>query len=746
MRSAFVVVSGLFLWSCASAEGGANARLVAGSGAVEAAARGTHPFSVEDMLAMDRISDPQPSPDGKWVLFDLRTTDLAANKGRTDLWLVGSDGADLRRLTAHEASDVNGRWMPDGKSIVFLSSRGGSMQVWRVGVDGGEPEQLTKLPLDVGNLAVFPDGKRLLLTMDVYPDAADLSETAKRDAAAEANPVKARVYDSLLFRHWDTWEDKKRSHAFVWTIGGGEPRDLMRGMDADTPTQPFGGTEELAISPDGTEVLFAAKDDGKSDAWTTNVDVWRVPADGTHAPARVSHGAGMDNVPSYSPDGRTIAWLSMERAGFESDRQRIVLHDRASGTERVLTEAWDRSPSEYSWSRDGRTLFAAADHLGNHALFAIDASSARVTTLVEKGTVASPVQLGNRVVYSLDTLRAPAELWSIDPSGTSPRPLTHVNDERVASARMGAYEQFSFPGAKGDTVYGFVVKPADFDAGKTYPVAFLIHGGPQGSFGDHFHYRWNPQAYAGAGYAAVMVDFHGSTGYGQAFTDAIRGDWGGAPYEDLMKGLDFALAKYSFLDGKRVGALGASYGGYMINWIAGQTDRFRCLVSHDGNLDERAAYYDTEELWFPEWEHGGVPWENEAGFTKHNPIDHVANWKTPMLVIHGGQDFRVVETQGMSTFTALQRKGIPSKFVYFPDENHWVLKPQNSRFWHQNVLAWLDQWLKGPQPVADASEAPRSVAAASSLGPDVIVRDVDGDGDLDYYIPSGAGTRIVDDK
>ncbi|NOT32236.1 MAG: S9 family peptidase [Planctomycetes bacterium] len=698
-RAVVVVVSGL-LSSCAAVEGGAAKSGGAGrAGAVEAASRaGTHPFGIEDMLAMERIGDPRVSPDGSEVLFNLRTTDLVANKGRTDLWRIRLDGSGLARVTEHEASDVNGRWLPDG-SIVFLSSRSGSMQVWRIPAGGGEAEALTTLPLDVSNLAVFPDGKRLLFSLDVYPELATLAETAARDAAAEANPVKARVYESLLFRHWDAWEDAKRSHVFVWTIGGGEPLDLMLGMDADAPTHPFGGTEELAISPDGTEVLFVAKDDGRANAWTTNLDVWRVPADGSARPTRVSLGHGQDTSPSYSPDGKTIAWLAMERAGYEADRQRIVLHETATGGARVLTEAWDRSPSEYVWSADGRTLFATADNLGNHSLFAIDVASGRVTTLVEKGTSASPAPAGERLVYAFDSLHSPVELWTVGAAGSVPKRLTRINDERVAAARMGAYEQFSFEGAQGDTVHGYLVKPIDFEPGQTYPVAFLIHGGPQGSFGDHFHYRWNPEVYAGAGYAAVMIDFHGSTGYGQAFSDAIRGDWGGAPYEDLMKGLDFALAKYPFLDAKRVGALGASYGGYMINWIAGQTERFQCLVNHDGNIDERMAYFDTEELWFPEWEHG-TPWENPAGYAKHNPIDHVAKWKTPMLVIHGALDYRVVDTQGMSTFTALQRRGIPSKFVSFPDENHWVLKPLNSRFWHAQVLGWLDQWLKGAQPVA----------------------------------------------
>jgi dipeptidyl aminopeptidase/acylaminoacyl peptidase len=705
MHERVAVLSACALTACLATGADGVASVDGRSAAIEAATRaGSHPFGVDDMLAMDRIGDPQVSPDGKWVLFNVRVTDLAANKGRTDLWRIGVDGSGLLRLTDHEASDVNGRWTSDG-SLVFLSSRPGadgktSMQVWQVGAGGGEAKQLSAFPLDVTNLAVFPDGKRLLVTMDVYPDAATLAETAARDAEIEANPVKARVYESLLFRHWDTWEDGKRSHVFAWTIGGGEPLDLMRGMDADSPTHPFGGTEELAISPDGREVLFAAKDDGLSNAWTTNVDVWRVPSDGSERPARVSLGHGMDNVPSYSPDGNTIAWLSMARAGYEADRQCIVLLDRASGKLRNLTDAWDRSISEYSWAPDGNRIWAACDNLGNHSLFGVEVANGRVGVLVEKGYNTSPTEVGDSVLFLHDDLRSPAEIHLVQKGGTSPRALTHFNDEKVAAARMGAYEQFSFPGVKGDTVYGFLVEPADFDPAKKYPVAFLIHGGPQGSFGDHFHYRWNPQAHAGAGYAALMIDFHGSTGYGQAFTDAINQDWGGAPFEDLMKGLDFALAKFPFLDGSRVAALGASYGGYLINWIAGQTERFRCLVNHDGNLDERMAYFDTEELWFPEWDHGGTPWENPEHYARHNPIDHVGKWKTPMLVIHGGQDFRVVDTQGMSTFTALQRRGIPSKFVHFPDENHWVLKPENSRFWHQQVIGWLDRWLKGSGPLA----------------------------------------------
>jgi dipeptidyl aminopeptidase/acylaminoacyl peptidase len=379
-----------------------------------------------------------------------------------------------------------------------------------------------------------------------------------------------------------------------------------------------------------------------------------------------------------------------------------VVRDWKSGKERQIdlrvddSPLGDRSPSELAWTADSRELLCTADHIGQHAVFAIDLASGRSRILVGEGTALSPqAAANNRILYGMHSLQGPTELYTVSRDGGESRRVTRLNDARVSAARFGKAEQFTFKGAKDETVYGYIVYPVDFDSTRKYPVAFLIHGGPQGSFGNDFHYRWNPHAYAGAGYAAVMVDFHGSTGYGQAFTDAINGDWGGAPYQDLMKGLDAALARYPFLDANRVGALGASFGGYMINWIAGRApDRFKALVCHDGNLDERMAYYDTEQLWFPEWEHGGTPWGNPAGYALHNPIDLVKNWKTPMLVIHGEKDYRVVSTQGISTFTALQRKGIPSKLLYFPDENHWVLKPHNSVYWHETVIGWLDQWVK----------------------------------------------------
>jgi dipeptidyl aminopeptidase/acylaminoacyl peptidase len=665
--------------------------------ALPAAAQGSHPFSVHDMLAMQRISDPSVSPDGRHVAFTVRDTDLEANRGRTDVWLVGLDGGAPRRLTSDPANDGNARWL-DARTLVFLSTRGGGSQAWTLAIDGGEAQPLTHLPVDIDNLEVFPGGRRLLLSCEVWPDAPTLQASAERDAEEAGRTTSARVYDSLLFRHWDTWEDGKRSHLFTWEIGAEQPVDLVRGLDADVPTKPFGGFEETSISPDGKTVAFVARVSGRENAWRTNTDVYLVAADGSGPPRAVSAGnLGFDLSPSFSPDGRTLGWLEMPRAGYEADRQQIVLLDLATGTLRRPAADWDRSAQEIVWSADGRTIYTAAENVGSTSLFAIDVASGAVRTLVDKGTNAGPQVAGGQLVFQRDTLRSPVELFAVPAAGGAPRALTALNAARVAAARMGEYEQFSFTGAHGDTVHGYVVKPADFEAGRTYPVAFLIHGGPQGSFGDHFHYRWNPQAYAGAGFAAVMIDFHGSTGYGQAFTDSIRGDWGGAPFEDLMKGLDHAVATYPWLDGARVAALGASYGGYMVNWIAGQApDRFRCLVSHDGNLDERMAYFDTEELWFPEWEHGGTPWDNPAGYAEHNPIDHVAQWKAPMLVIHGGQDFRVVDTQGMSVFTALQRRGIPSRFVHFPDENHWVLKPQNSIEWHRQVLEWITRWTKEP--------------------------------------------------
>jgi dipeptidyl aminopeptidase/acylaminoacyl peptidase len=680
---------------------------VVGASAARAAGHG---MTVDDMLAMQRVESPVVSPDGKQVAFSVRDTDVEANRGRFDIWIAAVDGSATRRLTRHPENDTSPAWSPDGSAVLFLSTRSGTSQVWRIPIGGGEAEQVTRLPVDVNGFLPFPDGKRLVLAIDVWPTEKSIKASAARDTKLADSKVKARIYDQLLFRHWDGWEDGKYSHLFVWTppaLGGkaDDARDVTPGQLTDSPTHPFGGMEEVSVSPGGKSVAFVARVGGRSNAWLTNSDVFVVPAGGGKPVNMTAASRGYDLSPSFSPDGRSLALLSMPRAGYESDRPRIVLIDVASRKRRVLTEGWDRSPASITWSADGRTIFTSADNVGNQSLFAVDVASGKPTVLVNKGTNADPRVAGGRVVFARDTLRQPVELFSVDPSGRELRQITHLNDARVKSIAWGEYEQFSFRGAHGDTVYGYAMKPAGFDGKGKVPVAFLIHGGPQGTFGDHFHYRWNAQAFAGHGYGVVFIDFHGSTGYGQAFTDAINGDWGGAPYDDLMLGLDAALARYRWLDGKRVAAAGGSFGGYMINWINGKTDRFRALVCHDGNLDERMAYFATEELWFPEWEHGGSPWTKPQGYAKDNPIDLVKNWKTPTLVVHGGNDFRVVDTQGMATFTALQRKGVPSRLLHFPDENHFVLKPQNSRLWHREVLRWMDRYT-GHSPPRPAPARP----------------------------------------
>ncbi|MBB5209797.1 dipeptidyl aminopeptidase/acylaminoacyl peptidase [Chiayiivirga flava] len=673
--------------------------LVAAAVAAHAAPRG---MTATDLVSFDRVSAPTLSPDGKRVVFTLREADLDANKAAIALWLTDIDGKTApRRLTASGSSANSAQFSPDGRALFFLSSRSGSMQVWRLDLSGGEAQQVTHYALDVGGFKLAPDGKSIAFSLEVFTDCADLGCTSKRLEEASAKRSSGVLYDSLFVRHWDTWMDGRRSQLFVSALdathrAAAAPVRVSRGIEGDVPSKPFGDAGEYAWAPDGKSLVFSARVAGKGEPWSTNFDLYRSDVAGSAAPQNLTEdNPAWDTAPTFSADGRTLYYTAMKRPGFEADRYAIMAKTLATGATREIAPQWDRSAGALTLSHDGRTLYTAADDMGEHPLFAIDIASGEATRVVGGGAIEGFDVGRDIVVFARSTLTAPANLFRAQSGGSQETPLATFNNARLAEVRFGEYEQFEFAGANGDTVHGYVVKPWNYSAGNTYPVAFIIHGGPQGSMGNSFHYRWNPQSYAGAGYAAVFIDFHGSTGYGQAFTDAISGDWGGKPLEDLQKGWAAALAKYDFLDGDRACALGASYGGYMINWIAGNwNDPWKCLVNHDGVFDTRSMGYVTEELWFTEWENGGTPYEQPANYEKWNPVNHVAKWRVPMLVVQGEKDYRVPVDQGLSTFTALQRRGIESQLLYFPDENHWVLRPQNSVHWHATVIGWLDRHTK----------------------------------------------------
>jgi dipeptidyl aminopeptidase/acylaminoacyl peptidase len=659
------------------------------------------PFTVDDLVRLKRLSDPRVSPDGRHVAFVLSETDMDANRRAADLWLLdlGTPGGTPRRLTQSPANDMSPRWSPDGKSLFFISTRSGSAQVWRLPLSGGEASQVTNYPRDVGSLAVAPEGNRIAVSMDVFVDCPDLGCTKARFEAKEKQKSTARLYDRLFIRHWDTWKDSTRSHLFVAVVGAdgkaGAPIDVVKGLDADVPSKPFGADDEYTFSPDGRSIVFAARVAGRGEPWSTNFDLHQAPVDGSARPKNLtSDNPAWDTEPVFLGNG-DLAYLAMARPGFEADRFRVMLRDARTGKTRAIAPSWDRSVAHLDVTADGKSLLASADDVGQRALFLIEPANGTPRKLVGSGAVSEFSAANGSVVLALASLGGPAELQVVSLNGGPLRPLTTINRDLLGQREMSAYEQFSFKGWNDETVYGFVMKPHGFEAGARYPIAFLIHGGPQVSFSNAWSYRWNPQTFAGQGYAVVFIDFHGSPGYGQAFTDSISNDWGGKPLEDLKRGLAAALAKYPWLDGSRACALGASYGGFMVNWIAGNwPERFKCLVNHDGIFDQRTMYYSTEELWFPEWENGGTYYDQPKQYEKFNPASFVAQWRTPMLVIHGERDYRVPVEQGISTFTALQRRGIESRLLVFPDENHWVLKPANSVMWHQTVLGWLGRHLK----------------------------------------------------
>jgi len=671
--------------------------------AVNAAVAAPRGFTADDLVRLERVGSPALSPDASRVVYTVRSTNMEKNRGNTQLWMI-----DLRankpapvRLTSSDASSSDPEWSPSGDAIYFLSARSGSQQVWRLPLSGGEAVRVTDLPLDVDNFRLSPGGERIAFSLGVFRDCPDLACSKNRIDAMAKDKASGKVYDRLFVRHWDTWADGRNAVLYSAPIDASgrvsaTPVSLSGSLDGDVPSKPFGDRDEYQFSPDGKSIVFSLRVAGKTEAWSTNFDLFRVPAIGGAAPSNLTaDNPAWDAKPTFSPDGKTMAYLAMRKPGFEADRFQLVFMDVATGKKRLVAEKWDRSIADYRWTSDGKSILATADDIGNHRLFSIDAASGKVSALSGKGAVSGFDVSGKQLVMAQASLGGPAQLFRTRLGDDKAVQITDLNAEALKDVKFGDYEQFSFTGANGETVYGHVMKPWNATAGGKYPIAFLVHGGPQGSFGNGWSYRWNPQTYAGAGYASVFIDFHGSTGYGQAFTDSISGDWGGKPLEDLKLGLAAAVKKFPWLDRERSCALGASYGGYMMNWIAGNwNDGFKCLVNHDGVFDTRGMAYATEELWFTEWENGGTYYDKPAEYEKFNPVHHVKQWKTPMLVIQGDLDFRIPTSQALGTFSALQRQGVESKLIVFPDENHWVLKPANSVQWHNTVKNWLDAHIK----------------------------------------------------
>ncbi|MBE3131498.1 MAG: S9 family peptidase [Acidobacteria bacterium] len=653
------------------------------------------PIAFDDFIRIKRVTDLQLSPDGTSIAYVVTVMDKAANRGASDIWLVPARGGEPRRLTSSPAADMNPRWSPDGRTIAFISTRSGSPQVWRIDPNGGEAVQLTRISTGASGVIWSPSGTHLAFVSSVYPDCPDDESNRKRMEAVEASKVKGRLFDHLLIRHWNAWSDGTRSHVFVIPAAGGAFVDITPG-DFDVPPIALGGAQDYTFSRDGTEIAFVRNADPEFRLGLgTNNDVF-VTGTGGGEPKKLTANKANDHSPSYSPDGRFLAYLAMARPGFEADKLSLMLFDRKTGTADNLTGSLDYSVGAFFWAPGGTALYFDAEEKGRTAVFRVTLATKKVEKVFEGHTLSAlALSPDGRTLYFLKhALHQPNDVWSLDLKTKTLAQLTKVNADLLAGLDMNPAEEFWYDGAAGDKVHGFLLKPPAFDPSKKYPLLMLIHGGPQGSFGDDFHYRWNAQMFAAAGYVTAMVNFHGSTGYGQAFTDSISGDWGGKPYEDIIKAVGYLHGTYPFIDKDKLGAAGASYGGYMIDWIEGQTAIFDCLVSHDGVFDLRSMYGATEELWFPEWDYHGTPWTSPEQYTKWSPSMYVKNFKTPCLVIHSANDFRVPLEQGLQLFTSLQRMGVPSKLLYFPDEDHFISKPQNAELWWKTIHDWLATYLK----------------------------------------------------
>ncbi len=725
-------VAAVFLLACAAGLAGM------------AQGQARRPMTFEDMMKMRRLGDIAVSPDGRWVMFSATDVDLGKNTKTSHLFIVPVAGGETRALTASLAGESRGRFSPDGKQILFESSRGGGQQIWLADYDTvagtiGEPHKLTSLSTETDGATWSPDGKQILFVSAVYPDCNNDGCNKKRDEDKAESKVKAQVFTHLLYRHWNAFTGDKRSHLFLVSTDGGTPRDLNRGDEHEVPPFSLSGPDGYAFSPDGKEIAFEENLDPVP-AISTNSDIFALRLDDPNAkPVKISTAAGGDHSPAYSPDGKYIAWRSQERAGYESDKFRLVIYDRATRIAKEIeltskiypatggrpTEIpLDRWVDEFVWADDSQHIFFVAGDRGEEPIYETNITGDdlhRFGKTRGEWSDVHPLLRDERLVLIGSLMRAdrPSEIAAADPlemddstrkfvvdltsSGPAkdvttptyePQYLTQLNGGIFSELDLPKMESFWFPSIGKVRVQGFLIKPPGFDASKKYPVKFLIHGGPQGAWGDSWSYRWNAELFAANGYVVVMINPRGSTGYGQAFVDGINGDWGGKPYIDLMRGLDYAEAHYPFIDKNRECALGASYGGYMADWILGHTTRFRCIVSHDGMFNPESAYGTTDELWFNEWEFKGTPWSNRALYRKWSPMLAETNFKTPTLVVHSQLDYRLDVSEGYQLFTTLQREHVPSKMLYFPDEGHWILKPQNSQVWYKTVNGWVDQWTK----------------------------------------------------
>ncbi len=648
-----------------------------------------------DMWAMGRVSDPQISPDGRWVAYTVRYYDVEANKGNADIHLVSVDGKSHRRLTYNPANDYSPRWAPRSGRLAFLSTRDGVPQIYLIDPSGGEAVKVTNIPTGVNSFIWSPDETHFALSTRMYPEAKTPEESATMEQERAKSRSTGKIIDELLYRHWNSWRDGKYEHVIVVSLDGKTVVDITPGK-YDTPPISLGSRHDFVWSPDGQQICFVRNTDPVV-AISTNNDLWLTSPQGG-AITRLTTNKGNDNGPRYSPDGRYIAYLSMKRAGFESDQQDLMIYDLRTGKHRNVTERLDRYVSDFVWSPDSRKIYFYAPWHGRHQLFEVHLRSGRIRRLLE-GHYISAMDIdpkGEFLVLARQAVNFPTELYRLDLGNKRFTQLTFTNRDLLAELEMNPLEDYWFIGANGDSVHLLMVKPPFFDPKKKYPLLSLIHGGPQGAWGDNFHYRWNAEMFAAPGYVVIMINFHGSRGYGQAFCDAVTGNWGGWPYEDIMKGTRWAIEQFDFIDSERVGAAGASYGGFMINWIAGHDPEglFKVLVNHDGVFEQVSMFGATEELWFPIWEFKGRPWDEGSLYQKWNPANYVQHFKTPMLVIHGERDFRVPYTQGLQVFTALQLMGVESRLLFFPDEDHFVLKPQNARLWWKTVHEWLGKYLK----------------------------------------------------